>query len=132
MGKRKRAPWMICLRGWGIAVAADLLGTALLAAAMLQNLVGEESAFSCIAGLSGLSALLGGMSGVRQLPPLPGALAISALFAGTLLVTGLCWTGIAWTEQSGVILLCVGAGGLLAGLFGAGKRPHRKKRKKIS
>ena len=65
-----------------------------------------------------------------QPSPLPAALLVSAAFAGILVLVGLAvWERINWTGQGGVLLLCVLAGGLSAGVLGS-RRGRRVKRKR--
>ena len=131
MKKRKKAapPWLVCLQGFGAALALYLVGILLLAAVMMKGLIPEEMGVPCIAGLCVLSGLVGGAVCARRTPwgTLPGAMAAAGLFAALQVAVGLCWTGVDWAGEGSVLLICSLGGGLFAGLLCS--RKSRRSRK---
>jgi putative membrane protein (TIGR04086 family) len=134
MGKTRKqtAVWMVFLQG--IALASVIyLGAVLLAALLaVKGALPERNVFPVIAAACVLAAMAGGLRCVWSSPigRLPSGLLCSAGFGVALLGVGLlCWEGgVTWTGRGGILLLCVLAGGVLAGLLG-GKRGRRVKRK---
>lgn len=135
MGKGKRqktAPWVLFARSAVLAMGIYLLGLLLLALLLVNGTLPEKCAFPVTAVLCVLATACGGVWAGRGagLGPLPAALVVTAIFAGILVLVGLAvWEQIAWTGQGGVLLLCVLAGGLSAGVLGS-RRGRRVKRKR--
>ncbi len=122
----KAAPGI--LRGVSAALVLYLGGTALLALLVVRDTIPEGTAFPVLAVLCVLSALCGGLLVGLAMPPMPGALAAAACFAGVLLAVGAtCWQGIAWMGHGGILLACALAGGVLAGLLSGSRRGRRRK-----
>ncbi len=127
--KKKQPVWLVFVRGLGVSLGVYLAGHLLLAALAVRGIVGEESAFSVTAALA-LAATLCGALTVRRCPlgPLPGGLLTAALFVGVLAAAGgLCWGGLVWAGQGGVLAVFALCGGALAGVLGA-RRPRSKRR----
>ena len=135
MGKGKRqqtAQWVVFARSTLLAMGIYLLGLLLLALLLVNGTLPEKCAFPVTAVLCVLATACGGVWAARgtSLGPLPAALLVSAAFAGILVLVGLAaWERINWTGQGGVLLLCVLAGGLSAGVMGS-RRGRRVKRKR--
>lgn len=136
MEKRKRkgkakAPWVLCLWGGGAAIGSYLLGMLLLTLLMMKGVVPEEKGFAFIACFCVLSALLGGWISSRSAwGPLPGALAVTALFAAVLTFSGICWEEpVCRTGEGWILLGCMLGGGVLAGLLCASGKNHRRRKR---
>ena len=130
-GKKKAPVWKVFLQGSLLALGVYLTGAALQALLLVKGVAPESAAFPVTGALCLLAALCGGMVVARKMPwgTLPSALMNTAVFAAVLLaIGGLCWKGITWAGQGGVLLLCALAGGVLAGVLG-GRRVKRRKRK---
>jgi hypothetical protein len=132
MGNKKKAPaWTVFLKGGGLSLSVYLGGILLLAALMTKGTAPEGVGFPVTAALCLLAVLSGGVVVSRGAPwgPLPATLLHATLFALILLGVGLSfWQGVSWTGHGGILLLCVLAGGVLAGLLG-GRHRRRRKRK---
>ena len=134
MGKKKTTPavWMVYLQGVLLGAGCYLAGILLLALLVVKGGVPERAVFPatalwCLAVSAGSGTLT-----ARRGPwgPLPSALLNAARFAALLVLLGMsCWQKITWNGHGGVLLLCVFAGGLLAGFLG-GRRPRRRKKRK--
>lgn len=129
--RRQAAPWTSFVKGGALALGVYLAGLLLLALLLIKGTLPEGSAFPAVAGLCVLAVFCGGVVSARQSPwgTLPAALACAALFAVALAGVGTAfWQGITWTGRGGVLLLCVLAGGVLAGLLGGRKKRKRKRK----
>lgn len=134
MGKKKTPPaaWAGCLQGVLLALGVYLAGILLLALLVVKGVVPANAAFPLTAVLCLLASVGGGLLTVRRGPwgPLPSALLNAVLFAALLILLGMSfWQRITWNGRGGVLLLCILAGGILAGFLG-GRRPRRRKRRK--
>lgn len=122
----------------GVLLALGVyLGVLLVLALLLvRGVVGEEGALPMVAACAAVAAFCGGLWCVRSCPwgRLPSALAGAVGFGGVLACVALCWKdGAAWTGSGGVVLACVLAGGVLAGLVGRrrGKRVKKAVRRRL-
>ena len=130
-GKTRPAAWKGVLRGVLAALGVYLVGTALLALAIVRGGVPESVMFPVTAMLCVLSVFCGGLLTGPMLPPLPGAMAVAACFGGVLLAVGsACWQGVAWAGHGGILLVCTLGGGVLSGLLAGGRRGRRRKVKR--
>lgn len=134
MGKKKTttAVWMVYLQGVLLGAGCYLAGILLLALLVVKGIVPASAAFPLTAALCLLASAGGGLLTVRRGPwgPLPSALLNAALFAALLILLGMSfWQRITWNGRGGILLLCILAGGILAGFLG-GRRPRRRKRRK--
>ena len=131
-GGKGRAPaWQGVLRGAAAALALYLGGTALLTLLMVKGAVPENLGFPVLTVLCAVSALCGGLLTDSALPPLSGALAVSAGFDAVLAAVGLgCWQGITWIGQGGALLFSGFMGGLLAALVKGRRKKRRRKGKR--
>lgn len=133
MGKKKAAPsavWLIFAQGTLLALGVYLAGILLLALLMVRGTVPEESALPLTAGLCVLSAAGGGgVTARRSKAALPSSVGVALCALAVLaLISLLCWQGPALNGRSGLLALCVLAGGLLGGA--AGRRGSRRRRKR--
>ena len=127
--KKKPAGWMVLAQGCGVSLCVELCGVLLLALLVVRGRVPESGVFPMAAVLCLGSALVGGLWAAPRTPwgTLPSALLTAACFGGCLLLAGLLgWDGISWAGGGGVLLGCVFAGGILAGLLGGGRRGRRR------
>lgn len=135
MGKtQKPVLWLTYLRGVLLSLAIYLLGQLLLTLLLVRGTVSESSGFPTLAALCMLASLAGSVSCTRQAPwgALPNALLCAVLFALCLIAVGFSfWSGVSWLGRGGILLLCVLAGGLLAGVLGSRKGGKRSKRKRL-
>lgn len=131
-GKRQSPNGLIFLKGLLLSFGIYLAGQLLVTLLILKGALSEAGMFPAVAALCFLASLAGGFLCARQTPwgPLPGAMALTLLFAAILAAVGiLCWgEGIAWTGRGGVLLLCALGGGLAAGLLGGSRKKKRKRR----
>ena len=104
----------------------------LLTLLLTRGTVPEGSAFPVLAALALAAALGGGILTARRTRwgTLPSALSSAGLFAALTAAAGaLCWREeIQWLGRGGILLLCVLAGGVLAGVL-AGRRPRRRRKR---
>lgn len=133
MGKSKKqsAPWVAFVQGTLLSLALYLLLQMLMALLLVKAVLPEEKSFLVVSIVCALCAFIGGLFCIRRssIGKLPSGLISAAGFAVLLIVIGLlCWNGITWMGQGGILLLCALAGGVLAGLLG-GKRGRRVKHK---
>ena len=127
-GKKKQPLWQVFLKGAALSVGVYLAGHLLLAALAVRGTIGES--FPAAAVLGVLSAFCGGLCVVRRCPwgPLPGGLALAALFGAVIALTGvLCWGNVSWTGRDAAVLGAVLLGGALAGLAGAGGKKRKRR-----
>ena len=128
-GKKQTSPGISILYGILVALGTYLLFQLLAALLLVKGVLPEESAFPIIAGACVFSAFAGGMVCAGRVPwgTLVGGLAAACGFALVLVSAGLgIWGSISWTGKGGIQLLCILAGGVLAGLLGR-KRGRRVK-----
>lgn len=134
MGKKKAAPsaaWMVLLQGTLLALCVYLAGILLLALLMVKGSAPESAALPLTAALCALGAAGGGGVTARRsrLGPLPASMAVALCFLAALALLGfLCWQGPALNGRSGVLALCVLAGGVLGGALGSRRSRRKKKR----
>ena len=129
-GKKKPAGWMVVAQGCGVSLGVELCGVLLLALLAVRGYVPESGVLPVAAALCLGSALAGGLWAAPRTPwgTLPSALLTAGSFGGCLLLAGLFgWDGIRWAGGGGVLLGCVFAGGVLAGLLGGGRRGRRRR-----
>ena len=130
-GKPRPAAWKGVLRGVLVALGVYLIGTALLALAIVKGGVPESVMFPVMAVLCVLAVLCGGLLAGPMLPPLPGAMAVAACFGSVLLAVGAaCWQSVTWTGHGGGLLACVLGGGVLSGVLAGSRRGRRRKAKR--
>lgn len=128
-GKKQQKVWMLLLKGVALSLGIYLAGELLLALLLVKGIAGEGTAFPITAVLCVLAAAAGGMLTARRTPwgPLPGGVLCAGLFALVLIAGGaLWWDGITWSGHGGILLGCVLAGGILAGVLGS--RPKKRRR----
>lgn len=132
MAKKQTATWVVFVRGLALSLGVYLLAVVLLALLLVKGVLPENGGRTAVAAAALLASLSGSLIGARGTPwgRLPGAVLSAAAFAAVLITVGyLGWeSGVVWTGEGSVILLCVLAGGVLAGVTG-GKRGRRLKRK---
>ena len=130
-GKPRPAAWKGVLRGVLVALGVYLIGTALLALAIVKGGVPESVMFPVTAVLCVLAVLCGGLLAGPMLPPLPGAMAVAACFGSVLLAVGAaCWQSVTWAGHGGGLLACVLGGGVLSGVLAGSRRGRRRKAKR--
>ena len=133
MGKKKTVPvWAVLAQGLGLTLGVDLAGLLLLTLLVTRGILPGDGAFSAVAALTAAAVLAGGLLTAKRTPwgTLPSALLHTALFGALLAGAGvLCWREeIQWLGRGGILLLCVLAGGVLAGVL-AGRRPRRRRKR---
>ena len=135
MGKLKgktKPLWLVQLMGVAAALTIYLAGEMLLAVFLVKGSLPESAAFPVTALLCFLSLFCGGLLMVRRhdnVGALSSGVIMAGIFAGVLALVGLsCWNEITWTGRGGILLLCVLAGGTLAGFLGTKKRRKIKRK----
>ena len=128
--RKSGALWVIVARGVLLSLLVWACGTGLLAGVMTAGVLGEESAFPILLGLTAFAAFLGAVSVVRHTPwgSLMSAAFVAACFTTLLLCMGLLsWRQIAWGGHGGQLLAWSAAGGIAAGILGR-RRPKKRRR----
>lgn len=134
MGKLKgktKPLWLVQLMGVAAALAIYLAGEMLLAVFLVKGSLPESAAFPVTVVLCFLSLFCGGLLTVRgsNVNALSSGMIMAGIFAGVLILVSLsCWDKITWTGRGGILLLCVLAGGTLAGFLGTKKRRKIKRK----
>jgi len=133
MGKTKKQvapPARVMLRGILLTIGAEIVALMVLALLLVKGIVPENVIFPVVAVMCLVATLLGGLSVARKTPW--GVMATAMFQAGGVAILMLaigfgCWQQISWSGQGGCLLLCVLAGGVLAGILGRqkGKRKRR-------
>ncbi|MCI9121459.1 MAG: hypothetical protein HFG00_08045 [Oscillibacter sp.] len=123
-GRKKMARWKGAALGTGLAAAVYLLGLLLVNLLLVRGVLADG--FPAAAVLCVLAALSGGLLAARLTGWGAGTLLAAAGFLALLAAVGLgVWAEI--TARGCVLLLCVLAGGLLAGVL-AVRRPRRRRK----
>ena len=128
--KRETPLWAVLTQGSLVALSIYFLGLLGVSALLVRGTMGEGSAFPLILVLGALASFVGGLITVRRTPwgTLPTGLAIAAIFAFALGITGLAfWESLSFLGRGGLLILAILGGGLLAGVLG-GKRKKKGKR----
>ena len=133
-GKRRiLSPWKALAGGIVLSLAVYLEWVLLETFLMVQGILPEKTAFPLLAAVCLAATLVGGLrcAAVSPWGRMTGALLCAVVFAGVLTATGLlCWDSVTWNGRGGILLLCILAGGLLAGVSG-GTKGRRVKRKRL-
>lgn len=122
---------VVLLKSTGLSLGGYLLGILLMAFGAVRTNVRDTVLFSVMAGICILSSFLGGTLAARRLPwgTLPSALLGTGCYGMIMMLVGLCaWDQLSVSGRGGVLLLCVIAGGAIAGLAGSRKKVHRKRK----
>lgn len=132
MSKQKSMA-VILLKCVGAALLLYLVLQLLLALLTVKGALPEAKLFHAQVCTAVLAVLPGGIYAGRHsgLGALTAAMLVAAGVAVTALLLGLLiWDGIAQTAETGIRLLAMAAGGVLAGLLSArGGKKRRKKRR---
>ncbi len=132
-GRKQASPAIVVLQGTLAALGIYLLFQLLLALLLVKGVLPETSMFPSVAAACVLAAFTGGLVTAGRIPwgTLAGGMLCACGFGAVLVLVGLgFWEGVTWTGRGGILLLCVLAGGVLAGLLGSKRGRRVKKRAK--
>ena len=132
-GRKETPLWLVFLQGIMISFGIYLLAAMAAAGLAVKAVLPEEGVFWFLAVWSLLAVCIGGIYCARRSPwgSLPSAMLCAAGFGAFLIAVGLlCWQGITWLGQGGILLACMAAGGAVAGLLG-GRLSKRKKGRRL-
>jgi len=136
MAKRKTPAWAVYPEGALVSLGIYIILQCLLAMLTVKVIVPESAVFRLQMAGAVLSAFCGGLFAVHRgnlMGTLWAALLTTASFVILLFAASvLLYDGIKWTEQTAALLVCMLAGGLLAGMVGSRGRKRQRHHQNVS
>lgn len=131
--KKSVGEWGVFLQGAMLSLGTYVVCMFVLALMLVKGILPQEIEMAIVTGGAFFASMLGGIasSNGSSLGRFPASMISAGVFAIILITVGLIgWRETFWGGSSAVLLVCVMAGGVVAGLWSARKRKPRKQRGK--